>query len=643
MQLRRVHRRARRRRDIGAAVAGLAGVGLSLTLLAGLGPAGAEPPPASAPNSSSPGSSTVADVGTTAAARPMERLDRGVVAVRADETDAFVSWRLLGLDPEGIGFNVYRSTAGGDWTRLNSEVLSGGTNFTDTTADLTRENRYHVRAVVDGEEGSASVSATLAADATAEPVVRVPLRDGGAVKFSWVGDLDGDGDYDFVIDRQTSPQSLEAYTNEGEFLWAVDLGPNSENQNNIEPGSAAVNVGHWDGVTVHDLDSDGRAEVALRVGDGVTFGDGTVHSEEDDVHQSMAILDGLTGAPLATAPVPDDYVADGPMGARLGVGYLDGATPSLVAYLKNRIGSGDFNLMYAAYRFDGDDLTQQWKWLRGDQPGADGHNTRIVDVDGDGTDEIAEIGFVLNGDGTVRYSLADEGIGHGDRFHITDIDPRHAGLEGYGVQQDNASGLREYYYNARTGTILWEHFGEGVTDVGRGMAGDIDPNHTGMEVWSFSGLYNARSNQLTEPDTSLAPWPQLGIHWDGDLPIELLNDGRIEQWDPENPRPSNSLPRLLSTWNHGAVNASQGVNPTFYGDILGDWREEAVYTNADFNELIIFTTDIPTDTRLYTLAHNPAYRNAMTLKGYMQSHHVDYYLGSGMASPPRPNITYAGQ
>jgi hypothetical protein len=30
----------------------------------------------------------------------------------------------------------------------------------------------------------------------------------------------------------------------------------------------------------------------------------------------------------------------------------------------------------------------------------------------------------------------------------------------------------------------------------------------------------------------------------------------------------------------------------------------------------------------------------MTLKGYMQSHHVDYFLGVGMTTPPPPNITY---
>ncbi|MGW2115178.1 rhamnogalacturonan lyase family protein [Streptomyces zhihengii] len=570
----------------------------------------------------------------------MESLDRGVVAVRADADSVFVSWRLLGLEPEGTGFNVYRSTAGGSWTKLNAATLTKGTNFTDDGADLTRENRYRVKAVVAGSEGAASAAFTLTADHADEPAVRIPLRDGGSIKYAWVGDLDGDGAYDFVIDRTAATQGLEAYTSKGTFLWAVDMGPNSADQDNIEPGSAAISTGHWDGVTVYDFDGDGRAEVAVRVGDGVTFGDGTVHEEADDVRQSIAILDGRTGAPRATAPVPGDYASDGPMGARFGVGHLDGTTPSLVAYMKNRVGSGGFNLMYTAWRFDGDELTRQWKWLRGDRAASDGHNTRIIDVDGDGTDEIAEIGFLLDGDGTLRYSLADQGIGHGDRFHIGDLDPARPGLEGYGVQQDHPGGLREYYYDARTGTVLWKHVESGVTDVGRGLAADIDPRHSGMEVWSFSGIHNARSNRLTEPDTSLAPWPQLAFQWDGDLSSELLNNGRFEQWDPENPKPSGSLPRLLSTWTYGAADASGGYNPLLYGDILGDWREEAVYKNTDDDELIVFTTDIPTDTRLYTPAHNPAYRNAMTLHGYMQSHHTDYYLGSGMATPPRPDIAY---
>lgn len=80
----------------------------------------------------------------------------------------------------------------------------------------------------------------------------------------------------------------------------------------------------------------------------------------------------------------------------------------------------------------------------------------------------------------------------------------------------------------------------------------------------------------------------------------------------------------------------------FYGDIFGDWREETVQTSSDFTRLVIFTTDKTTGRRLYTLPHNPAYRNCMTTKGYMQSHQLDYYLGHGMTTPPPPPIVLAG-
>ncbi|TDZ30002.1 Rhamnogalacturonan endolyase YesW [Colletotrichum spinosum] len=576
------------------------------------------------------------------AARPLENLGRGVVAVRSSERDILVTWRLLGLDPSDIGFNVYRDT-GGSPEKLNDGVLTRGTNFLDTTAAADEVKTYFVRPVIDGEEQDSSGSFSLPADNAIEPIVRVPIKSGGPVKFIWVGDLDGDGEWDYVLDRQTSPQSLEAYTSNGTFLWEIDLGPNSEQQDNIEPGSAAIDLGHWDGATVFDFDSDGRAEVALRIANGVTFGDGTAFDEgETDDHQFIAIIDGLTGALRASAAVPTDYIEDGPLAARLGAGFLDGETPHLVAYMKNRIGTGDFNLMYLAWTFDGSALKQEWKWDRGDDQVKypDGHNTRIIDVNGDGKDEVLEIGFALNGDGTPRYSLGDQGVIHGDRYHVAKIDPERAGLQGYGVQQRNPDFLFEYYYDADTGNVIWKHYGDNLTDIGRGMVGDIDPTHEGMEVWSFQGVYDAKKDELTEPDTTLGPWPHLGLWWDGDVLLELFNDGKFEKWDWENPSASNSLPRILRVSDFGGTLA--GRNPQFLGDILGDWREEVIVTNEAADQLLIFTTDQPSDVRLYTLAHNPAYRNAMTLKGYVQSHHVDYFLGEGMETPPRPNIRYAG-
>lgn len=572
------------------------------------------------------------------AQRPMENLGRGIVAVRASDDEVLVSWRLLGLDDEDIGFNVYRGSDGGDGEKINDEVLTNGTNFMDSSADIETDNVYHVRAVIGGEEGDSSGSFTLPSDNAQEPVVRVPIEDSGSIKYVWVGDLDGDGEYDFIVDRSGDTQSIEAYLNNGTLLWEVDLGPNSENQDNIEPGSTAISIGNWDGVTVYDLDSDGKAEVAIRIANGVTFGDGETFEHDNDTAQFMAILDGQTGALRSNSQIPDDFIDDGPLAARFGVGYLDGETPHLVAFLKNRQpDQGDFNAMFTAWTFDGEEISMAWKWLRDPDGPSDGHNTRIIDADGDGVDEVHEIGFALNGDGTLKFSLQEAGIGHGDRFHIAKMDPDRDGLQGYGVQQDHPEFLKDYYYAATNGTLIWEHFGDENVDVGRGMVGDIDPNHAGMEVWAFDGVYNAIENELTVSDAENAPWPHLGIFWDGDELLELFNDGKFEKWNTE----SEDVHRIFRVSDYGGIQPDD-KNPAFHGDILGDWREEVIVVNEDHTELLIFTTDQPTDIRLYTLAHNPAYRNSMTLKGYVQSHHVDYFIGNDMSAPVKPDITYAG-
>jgi hypothetical protein len=254
------------------------------------------------------------------------------------------------------------------------------------------------------------------------------------------------------------------------------LGPNSTNTNNIEPGSATIDVGHWDGVTVYDLDCDGKAEVVIRTANGVTFGDGRTLVHSNNNVQFISVLDGMTGAERARMQIPTDYIADGPMAAQMGIGYLNGRTPSIIASMKNRIGSGAFNMMICAWDFDGLSLTQKWKWRRGSGNYPDGHNLRIVDVDGDGLDEIGHIGFILKGDGTVLYNLASTGgVVHGDRWHIGKFDSVRPGLQGYGIQQDNPSGLLEYYYDAATGAMLWQRIGT-PGDVARGDVGDVDPS-----------------------------------------------------------------------------------------------------------------------------------------------------------------------
>src|SRR5688572_2105785 len=103
-------------------------------------------------------------------ARQMENLNRGVVAVRSSSTQAFISWRLLGLDPVDIGFNVYRSANGGAPVKLNASPLNEtqGTNYTDAP-NFTQSNTYFVRPVIGGVEQANSESVTLAANTPVAP------------------------------------------------------------------------------------------------------------------------------------------------------------------------------------------------------------------------------------------------------------------------------------------------------------------------------------------------------------------------------------------------------------------------------------------------------------------------------------------
>ena len=246
------------------------------------------------------------------AQRQMERLGRGVVAVRTGSTQVYVGWRLLGNDPEDIAFNVWRAAGAAAPVKINT--ANGGaavyatTNFVDTTltsANLTSTAyTYSVRPVTGSVNG---LGGTEVPDAWANPLsgpftlpwtagtgtptrqyLPVPLTptpdDAAAgvsfdVKFCWVGDVDGDGEYDFLVDRSNpnvaARQWLQAYKRDGTLLWQMNMGPNSVDHYNITPGSSTIGIGHGDNVTVYDLDGDGIAEVIVRTANGVVFANST--------------------------------------------------------------------------------------------------------------------------------------------------------------------------------------------------------------------------------------------------------------------------------------------------------------------------------------------------------------------------------
>ena len=602
------------------------------------------------------------------AQRMMENLDRGVAAVRTTDGKVFVSWRLLGTEPNDLAFNLY-CTRNGKTEKLNKGPIEKVTGFVDDNTDTTISKTYFVKTVMKGKEGSASKSFTVQPGNRPFFSIALQTPNGYAPNDASVGDLDGDGQYEIVLHQTgrgrdnsqagiTDPPIFQAYKLDGTLMWTINLG------RNIREGA------HYTQFMVYDLDSDGRSEIAMKTADGSIDGKGNVIGDSTKDWRNdkgyilsgpefLTVFDGLTGKALATTnytpprhskldPTTEELKemwGDG-YGNRMdrflaAIAYLDGKTPSLImtrGYYTRSV--------LAAWNFKNGKLTRQWTFDSDDpsQPGnrkyrgQGNHNLSVADVDADGKDEIVFGAMVIDDNGKGLYST---GLGHGDAQHVTDLDPSRPGLEVFGIQErfDDAG---SHMFDARTGEVLWKKpsikAGEDGEGPGRGLALDIDPRYPGYECWSFgagiTGLYDSRGNLI---NAQSPPSCNMGILWDGDVLTELLDGTNITKWDYLNNKGS----RLLSASDFNCIrNNGTKSNPVLSADIWGDWREEVIYRTADNKELRIFTTSIPTDRKFYTLMHDPQYRLSIAWQNvaYNQPPHTGFYLGHDMKNPPMPKI-----
>ncbi len=203
--------------------------------------------------------------------RVMENLGRGVVALHQGNGKVFVSWRLLGTDPEGIAFNLYRATGDRSPVKVNSGPITRSTHFVDNGVDLSRDAQaYFIRSLVDGREGPPTARFVLAAKAPVQEYLAVPLKTpaGYTANDAAVGDLDGDGEYEIIIKQEMrgydnsqrgvcpGTTKLEAYKLDGTFLWRIDLGKN------IREGAHYTPFGQGNhNLSIGDVDGDGKDEI----------------------------------------------------------------------------------------------------------------------------------------------------------------------------------------------------------------------------------------------------------------------------------------------------------------------------------------------------------------------------------------------
>ena len=618
--------------------------------------------------------------------RQMEKLSRGLVAVRFDTNKVWISWRLFGTDSEKIAFNLYRETDGKE-LKINEKPISDVTFFIDEQADLSKQNSYFIKDVFNKKETTISAKFKLPAEFPVQQYLKIPLQTppGYTPNDGSVGDLDGDGEYEIVLHQAgrgadnsragiTSEPVFQAYKLNGTLLWTINLGKN------IREGA------HYTQFLVYDFDGDGKAEFACKTADGTIDGKGKVIGDKDADWrfksgetleglnrpgengrrnaegyilrgpEFLTIFNGENGAEITTTKyIPSRHPeTENPTSEQLkliwgdgygnrvdrflaAVAYLDGVHPSLIFargyYTKTVLAAWDFRegKLTKRWVFDSDSSEENKKYA-----GQGNHNLSIADIDNDGKDEIIYGAMVIDDNGKGLYST---GLGHGDALHVSDLDPNRPGLEVFDIQErfDDAGA---HFRDALTGEIIWKKpstkAGEDGEGPGRGLSIDIDPRHKGFESWVFgagiTGLFNVKGEKISEKTPRSC---NFAVFWDGDVLRELLDRNLIYKWNWEK-----ETIETIFTANGAMSNNGSKSTPTLSADILGDWREEVILRSADNKELRIYTTTIPTKHRFYTFMHDPQYRLSIAWQNvaYNQPPHTSFFVGDGMKTPPKPNI-----
>ena len=563
------------------------------------------------------------------AARPVEKMDRGLVA-SVSPRGTYVGWRMLAEDPAGRAFDLWRR-ADGKVEKVNARPIVQTSDFflpgyTNAAAAYSLDGKAFtpVRCVPGG----------------AAPYIRIPLADTNAtVAAVAVGDLDGDGAYDYVVKtpsggtdpwdlvwrRAQDTYKLEAYTSKGDFLWRVDLGWNIE-------------MGIWYApFIVADLDGDGKAEVVAKtapLAPDYRDPDGRVM----DGPEYLTVLDGLTGRVRAQAPwIP--RAAPDPAGDynhynsrnQIALAHLDGRTPCVI------MERGTYGRMVVeSYRFTGTALARVWRFDNAFMPrrfrGQGDHACLCEDVDGDGCDEVLIGSLALDHDGTVLWC---NGRGHSDAHYYGDIDPKRPGMElafVYETPQRKGGGL--LLADPVTGEDIWA-LGVPTRHVhGSGVCADLDPVHPGLEIYGQEVDQSGNSKTNTHPrsdnrwffaadGTLLAAYTNCTFNygngvrnasWDADLQREVF---RGELKDHAGARITGRVP-----------------GPMLVADLFGDWREE--FVTGHRGEIRIYTTDIPAMDRRTALMRDPSYRSRITMwtSGYDQQPILTY-----VPSARDPNVS----
>ncbi len=602
---------------------------------------------------------------TAVAQRLTDKLDRGLVAVKTSK-GVFCSWRITAEEYYDVQYNIYR-----DGTKLNSTPLNVS-NYLDKSG--TTSSTYTVEPIVRGT----AQSKCNASSVWSNNYLEVKM-DHGSLTSTYIpndaccADVDGDGQVEILLKFDNSSDAsqgylpagyngeyaiIEVYKLNGKKLWWIDLGPNMADFQNNE-----------NNIVAFDWDRDGKAEAIMRAADGTTIhtadgktiviGDKSKNyrasggsSGQWFIHEGaeyLLYLNGETGEVYQQMEYPLKRLEDGEtnLEAAWGDGYghrstkhffgapfLDGKKASIFLargiYTRHKMVA--FDVDPATHQ-----LSERWRWVcntSGPWYGQGYHNYSIADVDMDGRDEIVFGSMVIDDNGK---GLSTTGLGHGDAHHVGDLDPYSFGLEVFACNEDQPC---NNYRDATTSKIYYRVTGS--ADDGRSVAGNFLDEYPGAQGRSAKdgNLVGGASHKALVGVSTSGISTNFRIYWDGDLLEETFNyvngkntEGGIYKGGKDGP---------IATLAGSMTNNDTKGTPCYQGDVFGDWREEVIMRTAA-NNIRIYTTNIETEWRNYSLWHDHQYRNAMVWQmcGYNQPPHASYFLGKmeGITVAPPPLTT----
>ncbi len=481
-----------------------------------------------------------------------------VFALPKTSGQIYIGWR-LDNDRQDIGYDVYRKGPGeSSYTRMTSSPITGSTNYLDTSVSGGGTYQYFVRAIdtVSGAESPDSVIASAAEWSGTSSYRKITgIADNFANGDAKVGDIDGDGQPDFLtVSRsynETTQQygnlHIKVYYNDGSLACDIDMGETEK-----IPRTA------W---TFWDMNGDGLDEV---IGVMKNPSDGKYH---------LYVIDADADQTLDSIDVQTSY--NSTRFKTIAVAYLDGQNPTIMYGDDHRA-----NLWsVTAYNYDDTNgLTKKWDRIKPTNSMDTSHQFEVADIDQDGKDEVFYGVYVFDESGMWSNTWGGHSWSHADGVHVGDVDPGISGQEVCFHLEQSSGGI---HLTRSNGTLLWtRRDGTQTNHAHIGWIGDVVPNTSGMELWIYhkltgSGmldpfLYDRQGNKFSiEVNLSFGP-----IDWDGTGSREVIEGNYIRRFNDA----GTSLSDVKYIYTGTRIVA----------DVIGDYREEVIRFDEENDQLCMW-------------------------------------------------------